>query len=299
LIIKHCTHTVRDVPSAIPFAATQPGPVPASGAPSIGGIDLPKGTAWPANEPKLWANSEEVDDFPAIAARLADRFPETGLWPLIWRSVDEPLVALDAEAEFRPEIDLENPDPPPAEDVLRERWEQLASHQDADVLAPYGTTFPGLARAGESAGDPGDRISRNPFQILAESSWPDDRDEPQRLMLIPCRRPSEAPLVAAHGSPLGERALSSIFRSWEERFAAVPVVFMRWGWAIALCAPPTDTRTAEAFAAELFAADTGILVYPGLMSKLAGALLGDPGDPSAWTRQGLLEPGLLELGSDY
>lgn len=77
------------------FIAASPGRIPADGTPTVGGIRLPAGhhvhglsvgsrtVLRPA-----WSTDVPVADAIQLAARLADAFPRTGLWPVLWTPSD-------------------------------------------------------------------------------------------------------------------------------------------------------------------------------------------------------------------
>ncbi|MFN8630650.1 MAG: hypothetical protein U0838_10130 [Chloroflexota bacterium] len=76
--------------AGLPFISYAAGVVPGEGAPVILGIALPHGRLQEPGLPDeddavatLWLTDDPVPDAPLVWARLADAFPQTGLWPLI------------------------------------------------------------------------------------------------------------------------------------------------------------------------------------------------------------------------
>jgi hypothetical protein len=262
-------------PPDAPFFAPEPGELPAEGEPIVEGITLPEGRRWPTGPPPYAPDSEEIlwcseaasEHAVTLAARLAEVFPRTGLWPCLWPTFDEPA----SYCRFPSELDaIDAADP---EQVLRELWE-LPGEPEPEWVAPFVDGFPGLAPA--TAG----RETPEPFASFASH---DSEGRAARLMLVPCRRPGE--VIAAIGfecGPEGSRAandvalLSSVLCSWEERFHAVLVALEPDVLQLAVGAPPATPEHALAVAAELYAfATLDESGTPGALRGLARAVVGE------------------------
>lgn len=77
---------------------------------------------------------------------------------------------------------------------------------------------------------------------------------PERLTLVACRRPADAPLILDLGIPndgVSPGMLTGVLSSWEERFGLVPErLYPAWTSFQAL-APPTTHESIELLAGEL------------------------------------------------
>lgn len=78
------------------YASGRPGRLPHAGSPTIGGIELPPGR--PAQGLPLWVSDKAIPNPLTLAARLANKFPRTGLWPLLWGAGDRPEGYMDGPA---------------------------------------------------------------------------------------------------------------------------------------------------------------------------------------------------------
>jgi Domain of unknown function (DUF4253) len=259
------------------FEAAAAGRIPSDRRPVIAGIVLPVGRRWSPKglyderPPVAWTTDRGVDEAFGIARAIASAFSKTGLWPALWFGGDAPdfYCSLPAPAT---EIDARK-----TEHVLREQW-SLHPPQPSWV-APLPTTFLGLAKpTGRVAG------RFDPFSLLEErqkayASW-DPFGLSPRLLLVPCRHPED--VIATIGLDCGTTyagvqdpaLVSSVLRSWEQRFHAV-VVGLGPGWVrLAVAAPPTTFEHALRIAAEQFglapAEDAGV---PGNLAQQARSLL--------------------------
>lgn len=247
----------------VPFFARRSGEIPHSGTPELAGVTLPPGRRYPRPySAAYWCSDEPAPNVWALAESLADSFPVTGVWPLLWRFEEDPDVYMGGHG------DVGAIDAVDVAAAMRELW-QSAKLMPAATY-PF-TTFPGLAA---SAQLPAPR--QNPFAAFARTG------EAARVLLVPCSRPSDA--ITALGGLACETApplISAVLRSWEERFAAVACAVMPSAVGLSVAAPPLTMDHALILAAEHHSfcprEDAG---RPGALRRLAGELLGDPRAPS-------------------
>jgi hypothetical protein len=71
------------------YIAGAAGSLPFNGSPRVGGVRLPPGHRAGDGLPE-WETDAAPSDAIDLAARLADAFPRTGLWPVLWSFPDEP-----------------------------------------------------------------------------------------------------------------------------------------------------------------------------------------------------------------
>ena len=125
---------------AVPFVASLPGEVPASGAPTIAGIQLPAGIACPGDGPPVyWRTLEPIDDPRRLTSPLGGAFAQTGLWPLLYAWEEDPenywFGGPGAPDNLAVDID----------EVMRVQWESWK--QSTWGPRPIFPEFPGLAEA--------------------------------------------------------------------------------------------------------------------------------------------------------
>jgi hypothetical protein len=231
------------------YRAARAGRIPANGSPVVGGVTLPRGHRSPGLDPtplRMWETDGSVPNAVALAARLANAFPRTGLWPVLWPWQPGNEVSTyfnnggNENAIGRVDVRA----------LLRSLW-AYAGRTGATV--PYTTVpFGGLAR--------GSRLrAANPFVIFSHyMASPGFDAPPYQLLLVPCRRPADALTVSGlgltpdPGDPTNEQ-VSAVLRSWEDRYGAYLVQF-GMGWiGTAASSPPGDYGTAMNLAKEMFA----------------------------------------------
>jgi hypothetical protein len=170
----------------VPFFARRAGALPADGPVMVGGVSLPAGSACPHH----WATDLPTPDAYVHATRLAAAFPETGLWPVVWESEEDP------DRMARPDGDLRDAERRGAAAILR--------HD----LAPAS-----------------DRLTRDPADAFGEAWRGRSASAPAApwLVLVPVHRPADA--LTLFSTFLTERftdpEVTTVARSWEERFGAV------------------------------------------------------------------------------
>jgi hypothetical protein len=109
------------------------------------------------------------------------------------------------------------------------------------------------------------------------------------LVLVPVNRPADA--ITMLGSTatevMGDPALTTVVRSWEERFGAVVTTVAGGGLGLAVANPPRDDDQSLSLAAEqtAFAPEQGEVSGPGELAGLASRLrTGAPGPGVARSR---------------
>jgi Domain of unknown function (DUF4253) len=234
---RHRRRTAQTPTFPIPYFSQRSGSIPANGRPLVEGIQLAAGSRRPARPASYWATDELARDAPHLASELVAVFGRTGLWPLLWEFSDEPEDYMygsgDVDAIDR--IDVES--------ALRARWNELPANPSG--LSPL-TSFP-------------DRpLSATPTAASVPLLG-DVADVRARLLLVPCNRPADS-ITALGGvaTSLDAPTISSVLRTWEERYAAVPVSVAPGAITIAVGAPPTTLADAQRLAAEHY-----VLCQPG------------------------------------
>ena len=241
---------------SVPAFAARSGELPKRGKPELAGVDLPAGKRVPRAFAAYWATNEPVSDIKDTLQRLRAVFPETGLWPLVWRHPENP----DAYMGGHGDIDgISNVD---VLEVMRAGWQLITT---GGPLPPF-TDFPGLAPA--------------PADVFDQSglSLPSDPGFGPRVLLVPCNRPAD--VVAALGGLAAEvdpTECSAVLRSWEERFGTVPVEVAPGRIWLNVTRPPDTKDAALRLAAEHAAfCPPELLSIDVTLSDLAEAFLGTP-----------------------
>lgn len=248
------------------YLARAVGSLPLTGKPTVAGVRLPKGHRAGHGLPE-WETDAAPPDAVTLAARLADVFPETGLWPVLWSVPDEPTSYMDGGGMVN-QIARTN-----VASLLRGAWDAFGNLNRSRGAGPYSEPFPGMAPSTEH-----DRKTANPFLILnAQLPQLQSSDGgPYRLLLIPCRRPADA--ITAVGLALSndynDAQISAVLRSWEDRFGARVILLGTGYFMLAVDRPPRTHPDARQLAAEIFA-----LAPPGdalarRLDDLASSLLG-------------------------
>jgi Domain of unknown function (DUF4253) len=229
---------------AVPFVASRPGEVPPSGAPTIAGIDLPAGIACPHDRPPAyWRTVEPVEDPGRLTSPLAEAFARTGLWPLLYAWEEEP------EHYWFGGPGVSDDLPVDIEEVMRSQWESWK--QATWGPKPIFPEFPGLAEAQATSAD---GASGDPFALVNDDARRASWDPMPSLLLVPCRRPAD--ILAVLGwdfSQMPHALMTALLRSWEERFAAVPVEIDLATIVLNIGRPPQTEAQAERLVAEFAA----------------------------------------------
>jgi hypothetical protein len=215
----------------IPFFAARSGKLPVSGAPVVGGVQLPRGSRCA----RFWSTDAGVEDAFGLARRLASVFSSTGLWPVIWAWPDE-----EPDAYVIGSANPARPDSLDAARLLRRSWR-------ATGLVRTGP-FPGIA---SGAGDA--RLAVEPFGDLVEELVADSAPPGGFVvMLVPVNRPADVYSVLGMQTTEyhTDDEMTAILRSWEERFGAVVSVLAPGVIDLAVGAPPRTGDDARRLAAE-------------------------------------------------
>ncbi|HEX6276883.1 MAG TPA: DUF4253 domain-containing protein [Polyangiaceae bacterium] len=239
------------------YRAKEPGALPEGAEPNVGGVSLPFGrlivpdpgyaTGHPSSEPVLWISAKPVSAVGTLWERLAATFPSTGLWPLVLESLNRQDDRPWLDGELCPDATDESHD---VTSVLADWWSALMPVDEEDddaleALAPFGREFPGIADASEATRDA--MASVRAAQRLQG-----------RLGLVAVTRPADALAVLGwlgptnHFSDMG--LLSTVLRSWEDRFGAHVVGLGFDTMTLGVERPPRDPESALRVAAEHFAA---------------------------------------------
>ncbi len=250
----------------VEYRAQQPGDLPSATAASLDGVALPAGhlvevdptyVAVPDEAPSgpvAWVSDAPVPRLGPLWSELAARFPETGVWPIVL----EPLTTDDNRQWWDGELDptlSRQPDELDGVDVeatLSGWWsdsmpsaaeledDEFAALVD-ESLTPFGRTFPGTAAA--PGGEP-----------RTTTSAPGAAGH---LGLVPVERPADAPAVLGWTGPINYYndigPLTTVLRSWEDRYGAVVVGLGLDTLSMVARRPPQTEDEAAALAAEHFA----------------------------------------------
>lgn len=228
----------------VPFFARRAGTRPRSGAPSIAGIALPRGSRCR----RAWASDAPVNGAPALASRLAAAFHKTGLWPVLWYGEEAPEHYFGEAAEPAGAGDAG------ARAILRRKWERLTVHPaNRAAVAPFGPAFPGLAPG--SARTQGEAAAKDPFEPIARRPRDDPRYAHAWLVLVPANRPSDVLETLQLGitGTFADGEIATVLRSWEERFGAVLVELGPGSLTLVAARPATGEEQALRLAAEHWA----------------------------------------------
>jgi hypothetical protein len=224
--------------------ATLPNPLPRLAS---FGLELPPGRLidttvdGPWHEPLLWLADEPATPGTWTAFQQTPR--TYGLLPLV---VDVGGSHGGPEDwELMPD-EMSYPGDHDAEEVLADFWEACAAD---------GEKWPGLADEPETsrAADP-DTVAAEIADTLLEHGGP---HKDPRFALVPARRSADIPAAIGWTGPANHEndvaRLSSVLRSWEDRFGIRVVALGFDHLLVSVAAPPTTHADAEALAAEHFA----------------------------------------------
>ncbi|MFI5689865.1 DUF4253 domain-containing protein [Streptomyces sp. NPDC051636] len=261
--------------------ATLPNPLPKLATDPSGrslGLSLPPGRLidstdeGPWHEPLLWHAEKQAA--PGTWKALGVPAARAGLLPVLvdvggsgGRPVDWELMP--GEMTYPGDHD--------ADDVLAEYWEDSAADEVAEVLAPFGPDWPGLAPAGSTTADPDTRAAQL-ADSLTDGTRPWFKDP--RLALVPARRSADIPAAIGWTGPLNHEndvaRLCAVLRSWEDRFGIRVVGLDFDQLVLSVAAPPATLAEAEEVAAEHFAfCPDNITQGPGDLRVYAEDLIGE------------------------
>ncbi|MFD7136211.1 DUF4253 domain-containing protein [Streptomyces sp. NPDC059894] len=275
--------------------ATLPNPLPRLASDPSGrslGLQLPPGRLIDAFDdssdgPVLWHAEQAAA--PGNWTALGGRAARAGLLPVLvdvggGQGGPEKWELMPGEASY--------PGDHHAEDVLADFWEADAEDEEADegegepegawddetaeLLAPFGPDWPGLAPSPALTMDPA-ACAAQVADLLTDgsASWP----EKAHLALVPARRSADIPAALGWPGPLNHTddvaRLCAVLRSWEDRFGIRVVALGFDLLAVSVAAPPATADEAEAVAAEHFAfCPDNITQGPGSLREYARELVG-------------------------
>lgn len=239
---------------------TDPRPLAALSADPSGtalGLSLPPGEfvsaasdgPWP--QPLFWSAGREAgaDDL----ARLLPGCTSAGLRPVLLDrgGLGERLW----DGDLDPGLASEPGDDGPA--VLADHWQTAVEDADdaedlLEVIEPFDASWPGPAPAAVAERDPDAAAA----EVAAALHAHDLLDDP-RVALVPVERSADVPAALGWTGPVNHEndvaLLSSVLRSWEERFGARVVALTFDRMHLSVAAPARTMDQALAVAAEHFA----------------------------------------------
>jgi hypothetical protein len=204
----------------------------------------------------LWLTDDPVTDPAPLWWALAEQFETTGLWPLLLRCLEGESGRPWDVGEFDPaaETDVDALDP---RQVLESGWHDGVVPIEnpwlpgTGPIAPFGSTFPGLA-------PPGPETGALPVVLPAGGR--------ARIGLVSCRRPADAVALIGWTGAVNVRPateVSAVLRSWEDRFGAVVVGLGFATMTLLVTRPPTEVEDAVHLGAEIAALCLDALWQPG------------------------------------
>ena len=228
------------------------GSLPEEGELQLGSITLPAGkrvyAGWQPPMPVAWITAGAVPEPGRVWAALSAAREQTGLVPFLLGGLyGEPRRPWDT-GEFEPPSDPSESDQIDAAEVLADRWDgEMDSDEEpeeaeewAEIIAPFGSQFPGLA--------PPEHTTLSPDRLDAVlGALPT-----ARIGLVPASRPADVlPLIGWTASDQSDALpIAAVVRSWEDRFGAR---LLRVGFAefsLLVDRPPRDFEHAQRIAAE-------------------------------------------------
>jgi hypothetical protein len=267
----------------VPWFARRSGVIPRAGTPTVAGVTLPRGSRCPSLGAAYWATDEPAADATHLAARLVGAFPDTGLWPLLWAWEEDPENYLGGHGDVDA-IDRADP-----HQVIETLWKERGA--DPELTQLFGGSFPGLAEGSPPPSPAADVL----FRVLAEPE--PGAGAGRRMLLVPCNRPGDAlTAFGFQGTTVVAPQICAVLRSWEERFAAVPVAMNPSTMTFAVGAPPTTADQALRLAAEIQAiAPLNDSSHPDRIRNLAHVLLTGRPDEHGWQPDLRISRGVWEL----
>ncbi|WP_327414115.1 DUF4253 domain-containing protein [Streptomyces sp. NBC_01233] len=231
------------------------------------GLDLPPGEVvdrpgrrrWGrAAQPLLWVSGESVG-VGALAAHRSPALAAAGLQAVLFQG-RRGLERWWEDREFRPDR-MSDPDDLHVEPVLREFWRRVVpdpeeGEEGEEIIAPFARDWPGLAQSwpagGPDAADPEVAACELADELIGSGSLPSPR-----LALVPAARGADVPAALGWGGPTNHEndtaLISTVLRSWEERFGARLVALGFDELHVSVAAPPRTVAQALPVAAEHFA----------------------------------------------
>ncbi|MEY2227420.1 DUF4253 domain-containing protein [Streptomyces sp. BF23-19] len=229
-------------------------------------IDRPGWRGWGMGrrvEPLLWVSDEAVG-VGALAAHRSPALAAAGLQAVLFQG-RRGLERWWQDREFSPDR-MSDPDDHHVEPVLREFWSRVVPDPEEgegedgeQLIAPFGRDWPGLAEDGPE-GSKGSDGSDDPDALaceLADALIASGFLPSPRLALVPAGRGADVPTAVGWCGPTNfendTALISTVLRSWEDRFGARVVALGVDELHVSVAAPPRTTAHALPVAAEHFA----------------------------------------------
>ncbi|MGZ6944363.1 MAG: DUF4253 domain-containing protein [Acidimicrobiia bacterium] len=232
------------------FTSQSAGTLPDDGPAVVGGVELPIGRrkrSVASEELVLWITDEPVMETGPVWLALVNAFEATGLWPIVTTGLFDASERPWDTGEFHPRS-VDGVDVARAAELLRRGWDGGVPDEEEEIVdeivGPFGPEFPGLTPAplayGQLAID----------QVASAFA-------PRRIALVAAWRPGDVITrlgwLGAENVTQDVAGISSVLRSWEDRFGAV-LAAMSWD-SIVLAVQGVPGTVAESLpiAAEHFA----------------------------------------------
>ncbi|WP_030756999.1 MULTISPECIES: DUF4253 domain-containing protein [unclassified Streptomyces] len=229
------------------------------------GLELPSGVLvdrpgrrgwWREPEPLLWVSDDTVG-VGALAAYRSSALAAAGLQAVLLQGRPG-LERWWQERELVPER-MSDPDDHHVEPVLREFWSRVVPDpeegegEDGEgLIAPFGRDWPGLAERGSDGVDPEGAACALADELIESGFLPSPR-----LALVAAGRGADVPTAMGWGGPTNfendTALISTVLRSWEDRFGARVFALGFDELHVSVAAPPRTTAHALPVAAEHFA----------------------------------------------
>ncbi|MFD5931148.1 DUF4253 domain-containing protein [Streptomyces sp. NPDC060333] len=224
------------------------------------GLALPPGTLidgpgrrFARRSPLVWVSDEPVG--PGALAVHRGPAGAAGLQAVLFQG-RRGLESWWTRGELRPR-EMSAPDDHHVEPVLRAYWAGVVPDPEegaegAELIAPFGREWPGLAGPGVPDGDPEEQAVARADELIREGVLPSPR-----LALIPAARGADAPTAMGWRGPLNHEndtaRVSTVLRSWEDRYGARVLALGFDELHLSVAAPPATRAAALPVAAEHFA----------------------------------------------
>lgn len=232
------------------------------------GLELPPGTLHDRpgrrsrlgvrarREPLLWVSDAPVG-VEALAACRGAAVADAGLRAVLFQE-RRGLESWWTRDELNPAA-MSDPGDHHVEPVLREFWngvvpdpEEGEGPDGAGLIAPFGREWPGLAESGVQREDPEAATLALAAELVGTGVLPSPR-----LALIPAGRGADVPTAMGWRGPVNHEAdtalISTVLRSWEDRFGARVLALGFDELHLSVAAPPLTTAASLPVAAEHFA----------------------------------------------
>ncbi|MGH3172091.1 MAG: DUF4253 domain-containing protein, partial [Trebonia sp.] len=186
-------------------------------------VDLPPGRlvvpedSETATQPAYWLSDEPAGQDLWVRLRRAHR--RSGLWPVLATPLDgqEDRPWVTGEVLPQSAAGIDRLDAGEVLEGLWKAWVQVEREDEDDhrELDPFGGDWPGLAAAADAGPDPDD---------FADQYVRENDDGTSRIMLVPAARGADVLTAVGWYGAMNHTGdmflLSSVLRSWEDRFGA-------------------------------------------------------------------------------